>query len=297
MFTVDCVSKSGGMASLWGNEILVDLQNFSLRHINCSVETEATGSKRKLTGFYGPSVAAKRYEAWELLKYLANLNPTPWICVGDFNEVVSLSEKWGGGGRSSRQMRDFQLALEDCDLVDLGYRGLKYTWSNCREGYEFTKERLDRGVANSEWRDLFSKAEVSVEATANSDHAMIHIFLMGQQQVLKNRSRFRYKASWALERDYKAMLHNAWNFPTTGGGTWEIITEKLNKCQKETYRWQEGKWGSTRKSITKLQQKLNLAQGNYDVIVGENEKLLRRELNRLLDQEDLKWKQREKVDW
>ena len=160
-------------------------------------------------GFYGHLVAVKRHEAWELLKYLANLNLTPWICVGDFNEAVSLSKKWGGGGRSSNQMRDFHLEQEDCDLADLGYRGPKYTWSNYREGHAFTKERLDRGVANSEWRDLFPKAEVFVEATANSDHAMIHIFFMGQQQVLKSRSRFRYEASWTLDRDYKAMLQNA----------------------------------------------------------------------------------------
>ena len=71
--------------------------------------------------------------------------------MGDFNEVVSLSEKLGGGGRSSSQMRDFQLALEEFNLVDQGYWGPKYTWSNYREGYEFTKERLDRGVANNEW--------------------------------------------------------------------------------------------------------------------------------------------------
>lgn len=47
-------------------------------------------------------------------------------------------------------MRDFQLALDECDLANLGYRGPKYTWSNFREGDEFTKERLDKGVANNE---------------------------------------------------------------------------------------------------------------------------------------------------
>jgi exonuclease III len=44
MFVVDCMEKSGVMALLWGSEILVNIQNFSLRHINCCVETRGAGS-------------------------------------------------------------------------------------------------------------------------------------------------------------------------------------------------------------------------------------------------------------
>ena len=60
-------------------------------------------------------------------------------------------------------MEAFQKALEDCDLADLGYHGPKYTWSNCREGGDFTKERLDRVVANRRLCEIFQDAEVSVD--------------------------------------------------------------------------------------------------------------------------------------
>ena len=46
-------------------------------------------------GFYGQLNPQKRHEAWELLKYLAHLNPLPWMCIGDFNEVVNGMEKVG----------------------------------------------------------------------------------------------------------------------------------------------------------------------------------------------------------
>jgi hypothetical protein len=74
-----------------------------------------------------------------------------------------------------------------------------------------TKERLDKGVTNNEWRNLFPDVGVSVEATTNSDHAMITISLMGQQQIHAHKCRFWYEASWALDCDFQAMLQNAWN--------------------------------------------------------------------------------------
>lgn len=40
--------------------------------------------------------------------------------MGDFNEILDHSEKWGAATRSRGQMEDFQLALEDSQLCDLG---------------------------------------------------------------------------------------------------------------------------------------------------------------------------------
>ena len=33
----------------------------------------------------------------ELIKNLAQFNPLPWVCVGDFNKILTPSEKGGGG--------------------------------------------------------------------------------------------------------------------------------------------------------------------------------------------------------
>jgi hypothetical protein len=54
----------------------------------------------KFTGFYGHLNVNKRFEAWELLRFLTNLSSEPWLCLGDFNEVITSSEKWEGGAKS-----------------------------------------------------------------------------------------------------------------------------------------------------------------------------------------------------
>jgi hypothetical protein len=82
IFVVDCKGRSGGLILLWRSTLQVEIQNYSRRHVN-AVITPSTGSAWKLTRFYGHPEAAKRAEAWSLLRYLSKLNPEPWLCVGD----------------------------------------------------------------------------------------------------------------------------------------------------------------------------------------------------------------------
>jgi hypothetical protein len=142
------------------------------------------------TGFYGHSDQSKRHEAWALLSYLRHSNPGPWLCIGDFNEVFYATEKWGGWVRSSSQMNAFHHVLDKCQLADLGYRGAKYTWCNFREGKEFIKERLDKGVANSRWRDLFPEAEIIVDGAIWSDHSPLLLCLSSKHMQRGNPKMF-----------------------------------------------------------------------------------------------------------
>lgn len=46
-------------------------------------------------GSYGHPETANKKEAWALLRYLSHVQPLSWLCIGDFNETVDLSEKKG----------------------------------------------------------------------------------------------------------------------------------------------------------------------------------------------------------
>ena len=175
MLSVDYVGKRGGLALLWKDEIGVEIQNFSCCHINAKICERLNGRYWKFTGFYGHPKANKRREAWSLLWFLASLDPSAWVCMGDFNKILNQSEKYGGNERNRRLMEDFQATLTDCELMDLGYCEPKFTWNNGRDGEEFIQERLDRVVTNEWWRSLFPKADVWVERAVNSDHLPIFV--------------------------------------------------------------------------------------------------------------------------
>ena len=87
-------------------------------------------------------------------------------------------------------MQAFQHTLETCKLTDLGFRGPKYTWSNCQEGDALVKEWLDRGVANAAWRILFPKIEVIISSTTYSNHAPLFVALMKYHGLKRRTPRF-----------------------------------------------------------------------------------------------------------
>ena len=177
---VDCVGQSGGLAMLWMAEAQIDILNFSRRHINIIVQSSLSGIiPWKLMGFYGHPVANKRDEGWSILRHIATLEPGHWIFLGDFNEILNESEKCGGRSRPRGLMESFQDTLEACGLSDLGFKGPQYTWSNCQEGSDLIKERLDRVVANRSWCELFREAAVWVGMAISSDHVLITLHAMG----------------------------------------------------------------------------------------------------------------------
>jgi hypothetical protein len=83
----------------------------------------SSGIPWKFMGFYGHPVVAKRHKAWSLLQCLASMLPIPRLCLDNFNEITSGAETSSTTVRPQKQIRDFQMALEDCHLSDLGFRG------------------------------------------------------------------------------------------------------------------------------------------------------------------------------
>lgn len=161
------------------------------------VGTSANPSAWKITGFYGHPEVAKRKEAWSLLKHLSFFHPKAWVCVGDFNEILSDTEKFGVSKTPRRQMQDFQDSIGACQLFDLGFSGPKNTWNNKREDLNFIQERLDRAMANSEWIDQLPGNRVEVLAACNSDHLPLLLLLEEKQTRSPLRKQvFRYEAGW-----------------------------------------------------------------------------------------------------
>ena len=68
----------------------------------------------------------------------------PWVCFGDFNELLEVEEKKEGASRAHNQMQMFRDVLGQCGFVDLGYLGPDFTWHG-RWRNELIWERLDRG--------------------------------------------------------------------------------------------------------------------------------------------------------
>lgn len=154
-FCVNSVGKNGGLALLWKDDLKVEIINYSQWHISACVELEGLPFKWIFMGFYREPKTSKRFLSWNLLKELKPPNNTPWVVIRDFNEILFHHEKWGAKDQSENLMTNFTNTLVQCGLTDLGMRGNQFTWSNKHADNTFTKEKLDRVVANFSWSNLF----------------------------------------------------------------------------------------------------------------------------------------------
>lgn len=213
---VNRVGLSGGLALLWREDIDVTLQTFSRRHIDVVIEEKALNRRWRFTGFYGHPETSKRNLSWQLLKKLASYPLLPWVCMGDFNKILEFNEKEGGRFRPWNQIRDFRCVLEDCGLADLGYIGNKFTWVNHHEDNSWTRLRLDRGVATSTWKTIFSEAQIFHLETVASDHSLILLdwadTRMGSARPInyKHKKPFRFEQNWAKADECGRIIKQIW---------------------------------------------------------------------------------------
>ena len=136
---------SGGLAMFWSQGVFVAISSYSHHHIDAVIDPQEESSWR-FTGFYGsPTVDGKRV-AWDIFRTLRDHHHLPWLCTGDFNELLSREEKWGRLIRPEPQMLYFRQVVDECGFVDLGFIGASCTWWNRRDGAARVLERLDQGL-------------------------------------------------------------------------------------------------------------------------------------------------------
>ncbi|KAF5452148.1 hypothetical protein F2P56_027178 [Juglans regia] len=272
----------------------VEILNYSQRHISAWITSEG-GKKERwlLTGFYGNPETSMREESWQLLGSLKPIASSGWCVVGDFNEILTQDEKWGGRARPEKQMSRFRKVLEDGGLYDLGWRGDKFTWSNKHEDETFTKERLDRVVANLVWKDIFKEGWVEVLVDRSSDHRPI-LLTMNQleNQEWKKQRVFRYEAKWALEEECEEVIKKVWQRDNI-----KRLNGLLEDSKGALMSWSKHLDKEKGRSLREKSERLKQLQGMEGIHNIEEIKGLQREIGEMLEIEDLKWKQRAKLNW
>ncbi|KAK2649995.1 hypothetical protein Ddye_017484 [Dipteronia dyeriana] len=123
---VNAVGRGGGLCLFWTNRVDILFLSFSKVHIDVQVKSHVLEIWR-LTGFYGNPEAEQCCHGWTLLLCLQGMPQLPWLCVGDFNEILQDGKKMGGVLRNRRLMEDFRETLNWCELSDIGFKGPTFT--------------------------------------------------------------------------------------------------------------------------------------------------------------------------
>ena len=96
------------------------------------------------------------------------------------------------GGRAVSFSRSllFKKCLDKCNMIDIGFSGPRYTWSNRREVQALIQERIDRFFVNPSWCILFLEAKAVHLTRCHLDHCPV---LLEMQPRAANRRKRPYK--------------------------------------------------------------------------------------------------------
>ncbi|XP_050379552.1 uncharacterized protein LOC126796881 [Argentina anserina] len=153
----------------------------------------------KISWLYGPPYVKGKDEFWADWKDMGHDEDTAWVVIGDMNEIVYSFEREGGSnwvpGRHTF-LSDFILSNS---LLDIGYKGSRFTWSRKEGEIVVLQERLDRCLTNDKWIIDWPSSCLTHLARIGSDHNPI--LLSAELVIGKRRSTFKFEAAWAEEEE------------------------------------------------------------------------------------------------
>lgn len=147
-------------------------------------------------------------------------------------------------------MSKFCQTLDVCGLIDMGYEGCKFTWSNKHSDGSLVRERLDRSVCNLLWQQLFPFAKIRVGASSRSDHKPL-ILLLAQDSAWgsgrKRKRFFRFEGLWAKYAECRSIVSNCWD--ATKPKDLQGVATTLQQIGSFLSQWGSQRFGSLRRAI------------------------------------------------
>ena len=133
--------------------------------------------------------------------------------AGDFNDILSYEERWGGGGGNRplpSRITGFRDCLNSCNMIDLGFSGPKFTWSSCHNITSLIMQRIYQALANPDWRILFPNATVTHLTHTHSDHYLILLSFYPSTSYNLPRP-FCFENIWLSHPEFPNVIDQAWS--------------------------------------------------------------------------------------
>ena len=187
--------------------VTVDIHACSAQAIHLSVHSLISQFHFKVTFVYGyHSIAARRSLWYDLSCW----NPLcPWMVLGDFNPILSPSDKHNGEPVSNYETSDFRTCCSNLGLQDANYSGNHYSWTN---GTVWSK--LDRVLVNPQWSSLQQHTQVHFDTPgAFTDHSPAKVCLRQQTQGRQN---FKFLNMWTSHDSFLDVVSSHWPFDVYG---------------------------------------------------------------------------------
>lgn len=178
--------------------------------------------------------------------------------------------------------------------MDLGHVGSRFTWRGQKwQGRERVFKRLDKALCNVKRRLIFHEAIVRVLPKVQSDHHPLCINLKGME-ANPWRKPFRYFVALGLHENFHSLVSQAWNFSSS-------LNSNLASLSSTLSNWKKNVFGNVFRDKRRLMNRINGIQRSRDYginpFLDRLEMKLRKDLEVILEREEILWLQKSRKDW
>ncbi|KAF7820651.1 ribonuclease H [Senna tora] len=224
---------AGGIWALWNKEIKATCIHNHEQFLQFEIQDQEKG-KWNLFAIYANPHAQIRDSVWSTIESKCT-NNIPLLLAGDFNEIASLAEQWGGSLPNVQRCNKFQSWINECSLIDMIPAGSFFTWEGPkRHGHDKLFKRLDRALCNQNWRTSFPDAAIKCLARIHSDHHPLFVTTKEQSSNAQNRP-FRFENCWMQHENFADFLKKEWIQEQDFKNILEQLQNSLRTWNKEIF--------------------------------------------------------------
>ena len=156
--------------------------------------------------------------------------------------------------------------------------------------------RLDRAFATQDWLEHFPRMRVQHLEDITSDHCPI-LLTDSNSTHGRGKRRFFFEAIWAKRPDCKELVDAVWRANVNLHDP-SSFSSGLKNCASSLSKWGMSVFGQIPRKLKEMQDSLSVL--TKEDTAGQNGaeiNRIRKEINILLDDEELWWQQRSRVQW
>ncbi|KAL0899287.1 hypothetical protein Bca101_083248 [Brassica carinata] len=219
---------------VWNPAVSVIIYKKSAQFILCGMFDPATGISISVAFVYRFNTEIQRRDLWRELSVLNSTSPlhnSPWMVIGDFNQILNTSEHYSIQDFASpvRGMEDLMSFLDANGLTDLSCRGTYHAWTNCKPEDPILR-KLDRAVVNPAWNLQFPDSLAIFDPPGDSGHSL---FLITFNPVSNSRKKsFKYFSFVSTHSDFMHNLRIAWGESVGVGSKLFTLGQRLKKAKE-----------------------------------------------------------------
>ncbi|KAK4707367.1 hypothetical protein R3W88_033056 [Solanum pinnatisectum] len=142
--------------------------------------------------------------------------------------------------------------IEACGLMDLGFNGPKFTWSNQRGIHFRIWKRLDRAMVNDRWLQDMPHTNITHLPSVGSDHCPLLMEVNARSE--DHIKYFKFLNYWAEQPSFAETIARCWDRPVKGNPMW-IFHQKLKRLSSTLSVWSKQQFGDIYAKVKEFEEK------------------------------------------